>query len=75
MVNRTIDYCKFFRDKRYEPVLQIFYKIFASKSDIANSCPIKKVSGRLGFCRANICLQFFILNTEIVLNEKHFTGR
>lgn len=42
-INRTIDFCQFFRNKRYEPVLQIFYRIFAAKSDVARSCPIKKV--------------------------------
>lgn len=42
-INRTIDYCKFFSNKRYEPVLQVFFGIFAAKSDMARSCPIKKV--------------------------------
>lgn len=43
MVNRTIDYCKFFRDKRYEPILQIFHKIFLTGSNTPRRCPIKKV--------------------------------
>lgn len=42
-INRTIDICRLFSDRRYEPILQIFYNIFTAKSGTSRRCPVKKV--------------------------------
>lgn len=42
-VNETIDICRFFREKRYLPVIQLFYKGFSKQGNFPKSCPINKV--------------------------------
>lgn len=44
VLNRLVDFCQFFRNKRYEPLLQIFYKIFVENGSWPKSCPIRRVS-------------------------------
>lgn len=44
MINRTIEVCKFFNDRKYEPILQVFFKLFIKTSKFPSSCPIRKVN-------------------------------
>lgn len=44
MTNETIDICRFFRDKRYLPVIQVIYRNFVDQGNFPTACPIKKVS-------------------------------
>lgn len=45
LVNRTIDMCKFFRNKRYEPIVQVVFKLFEGYlTHWFSSCPTKKVN-------------------------------
>jgi len=45
IMNRTIDLCKFYKNKRYEPILQVVFKLFEETlSHWARSCPMKKVN-------------------------------
>lgn len=43
IMNRTIDACKFFRDVRYEPILQMIYKSALEFGNFPTKCPIPKV--------------------------------
>lgn len=43
LMNRTIDFCRFLRDKRYEPILQIFYRIAREHTNFVTKCPVLKV--------------------------------
>lgn len=43
-INETIDVCRFFRDKKYLPVIQLVYKSYSDQGNFPTSCPIKKVS-------------------------------
>lgn len=45
VMNRTVDVCQFFRNKRYEPLLQIFYKVLLESGPFPKACPIRKVFG------------------------------
>lgn len=42
-MNRTISACRIFRDRRYEPIVQVIYKIILSYGNLPRSCPIQKV--------------------------------
>lgn len=42
-LNETVDICRFFRIKSYQPVLQVLYKSTVEQGDYPTSCPIKKV--------------------------------
>ncbi len=44
IVNRTVDLCELFRNKGYEPLLQIFYKMLLERGPWPTACPIRKVS-------------------------------
>lgn len=45
VLNRTIDLCKFYKNKRYEPILQVIFKLFADTlSHWARRCPMTKVN-------------------------------
>lgn len=43
IMNRTVNFCEFFRSKSYEPLLQIFYKILLENGPWPTACPIRKV--------------------------------
>lgn len=43
MVNKTINVCKLFTDRKYEPMIQVLYKLLTKTSNFPNSCPIRKV--------------------------------
>lgn len=43
LVNRTIDECKLFENRSYEPLIQIIYGIILEHGKFARSCPIKSV--------------------------------
>lgn len=43
ILNRTVNLCEFFRNTRYEPLLQIFYKILLENGPWPTTCPIRKV--------------------------------
>lgn len=43
LVNKTINYCRFLSDRKYEPIAQVFYKMFSKSSNFPKSCPIRKV--------------------------------
>lgn len=43
IMNRTVNFCEFFRNKGYEPLLQIFYKILLENGPWPTACPIRKV--------------------------------
>lgn len=59
-MNRTVEICKFQRNPRYEPLLQLFYKILSEKMQLPQRCPVKKVSSgaewRLGFLFVNLLI-------------------
>lgn len=42
-MNKTVNVCKFFQNRRYEPLLQLTYKIISAKIILPKRCPIKKV--------------------------------
>lgn len=42
-MNRTIDVCKLFRDGRYEPLLQLLYKVLLKYTNFLQKCPVPKV--------------------------------
>lgn len=44
LMNRTIDMCKLFSNKLYEPLVQIVFEILRRYGDMPNSCPVKAVS-------------------------------
>lgn len=45
IMNRTIDLCKFYKNKRYEPILQVIFKLFEeTMSHWTKSCPMQKVN-------------------------------
>lgn len=46
LLNRTVDLCKLFTDRLYEPLIQIFYKIMLEShgNNWIKSCPVKAVS-------------------------------
>ncbi|KAJ6632639.1 hypothetical protein Bhyg_17845, partial [Pseudolycoriella hygida] len=41
LMNRTIDLCKFYENRLYEPLLQIMYQIILESGDFPKSCPVK----------------------------------
>lgn len=43
LVNKTINVCEFFRNRRYEPMLQVFYKSINKGGNLPKSCPLRKV--------------------------------
>lgn len=43
VMNRTINMCIFVRNKLYEPLIQIGYRIMQEHGDVPLSCPLKKV--------------------------------
>lgn len=44
LINRTIDLCKFYKNKRYEPILQVAFKTLENfLSHWFTACPIKRV--------------------------------
>lgn len=43
LVNKTIHVCEFFRNRRYEPIVQLFYKAMTKTGSFPHSCPIRKV--------------------------------
>lgn len=43
-MNETIDVCRFLRDKKYLPVIQLLYKFYVEQGTFPTACPVKKVS-------------------------------
>ena len=43
LVNKMIDNCEFYRNPKYEPIAQIFYRTLAKNAFFPKSCPIRKV--------------------------------
>lgn len=43
LLNRTVDLCKFYKNKRYEPILQAAYKVFEDYTTHWFKCPVNKV--------------------------------
>lgn len=45
LLNRTVDMCKLYRNKRYEPILQVIFKLLENNfTHWLKNCPIKKVT-------------------------------
>lgn len=44
VMNRTIDVCKLFSNKLYEPLIQIIFGIIERFGDFPDSCPLKAVN-------------------------------
>lgn len=45
LLNRTIDLCKFYKNKRYEPILQAIFKLFEEyMPNWFTRCPTNKVN-------------------------------
>lgn len=44
LVNKTINYCQLLHDRKYEPMLQTFYKLLTKSTGFPTSCPIRKVT-------------------------------
>ncbi|KAG4073610.1 hypothetical protein HA402_000834 [Bradysia odoriphaga] len=42
LINRTIDTCEFYRNPKYEPILQVFYKLLTKDGIFPKRCPIMK---------------------------------
>lgn len=42
-INKTIDMCRFFREKTYMPFLQIIYRTVVDQGNYPTSCPIRQV--------------------------------
>lgn len=57
IANRTINICRLFREPRYEPILQILYKLVIQHGNFPKRCPIQKV--KLVFYSATNFLLFF----------------
>lgn len=43
ILNKTINMCRIFQDPRYEPLLQLVYKIILQYGNFPKRCPIQKV--------------------------------
>lgn len=43
LANKTVDSCEFFKNPRYEPILQVFYKALTRTGTFPKRCPITKV--------------------------------
>lgn len=44
IINRTINVCRLLRDHRYEPILQLMYKIVRTYGRVPTKCPIQTVN-------------------------------
>lgn len=44
MMNKTVDCCNFFRNKKYEPLLQKLYRVMTKTGTFPHNCPFRKVS-------------------------------
>ncbi|KAG4073783.1 hypothetical protein HA402_001007 [Bradysia odoriphaga] len=42
LINRTIDSCEFYRNTKYEPIAQVFYKLLTKNGKFPKRCPITK---------------------------------
>lgn len=42
-INKTINVCEFFKNRRYEPILQLLYKVLNKRQSFPTRCPIGKV--------------------------------
>lgn len=42
-INKTINVCEFFKNRKYEPILQLLYKVLNKNRSFPTSCPIRKV--------------------------------
>ncbi len=42
-INKTVNFCEFLNNRRYEPMLQILYKLLNKNRSFPTSCPIRKV--------------------------------
>lgn len=42
-LDKTVDICKFSQNRRYEPLIQLVYRITSEKINLPQRCPIKKV--------------------------------
>lgn len=42
-MNKTVDVCKFPIHPRYEPLIQLVYRIISKKVHLPQRCPLKKV--------------------------------
>lgn len=54
LANTTLDACEFFRNRKYEPILQLFYKTLTKNGQFAKSCPIRKVKVLKKFQKKNL---------------------
>lgn len=43
-INETVDLCRFFRDKKYLPLMQLAYGFVVEQGNYPTSCPVKKVT-------------------------------
>ncbi|KAG4074437.1 hypothetical protein HA402_015133 [Bradysia odoriphaga] len=42
LINRTIDGCEFYRNPKYEPIPQVFYKFLTKNGVFPKRCPVTK---------------------------------
>lgn len=43
LINKSVNFCEFLRNGKYEPILQVLYKIFNKNRSFPTSCPVRKV--------------------------------
>lgn len=43
LANTTVNACEFFRNRKYFPILQVFYRALTKSSTFPKKCPILKV--------------------------------
>lgn len=42
-INKTLFVCEFFKNKKYEPILQVLYRALTKTGNFPTECPIQKV--------------------------------
>lgn len=43
LVNKTINTCEFYRNRKYEPISQVLYKALTKTGTVPTRCPVTKV--------------------------------
>lgn len=64
LANTTVDVCEFYRNKKYVPILQMFYRTFTKTGTFPKSCPIRKVKISDNFFRKVLNFELFRICTS-----------